>query len=467
MQNQVNLTFRYYHFLRNASKDLLDPGKISLLASATSNSGRGHINLQGPVRAALDFPALSELQHIEQMQKIHSTYAGAISNLANSLLTGLTKITFAANLHPDSIVIRDRMMLKAMYDQIAKLDKNNDMILGMDWVGYLNREVKPALISLNARYPASGIDFATLVPVIESLNRHITELNLVKFTVDCWAARLEVENFKKLVAVVYANWLDIATRLDQLDKAETYKYFLQAIADIGQLYGDVPTQNILNYINNNLVNHFIIDNDHNQVQLDVESLVSEFYNKFGDSNKTRGSLYLSVGANQAVSSNNGFVVKNDERTKIYNVTYVGEKIGFKLKFADRQRKWLESDFSSFSLNYYEENRAKSRLRSREKRYERFYSKPILTNVYALLFGSGLLYQVNFLNSEDAFKKPIVGLALGCSFYNDLDLNLSYTAVTDRRIFNNSGFFNLSFEVKFTEYLTRLSKKRRESKITSN
>ena len=72
----------------------------------------------------------------------------------------------------------------------------------------------------------------------------------------------------------------------------------------------------------------------------------------------------------------------------------------------------------------------------------------------LAYGSGLLYQIDFLNSEDeVFTKPTFGIGLGVGFFNGLDFNVSYAKNFgfDGDYFEN-GFLNIGFDIKIVEYI---------------
>jgi len=84
-------------------------------------------------------------------------------------------------------------------------------------------------------------------------------------------------------------------------------------------------------------------------------------------------------------------------------------------------------------------------------------KPIVNDWFLYAYGSGLLYQIEALKSTNNFKSAIYGLGTGLTFFNGLDLGVSY-AVPFNNSFNN-GFLNLAFDIKIVEYLGTLRKKK--------
>ena len=96
----------------------------------------------------------------------------------------------------------------------------------------------------------------------------------------------------------------------------------------------------------------------------------------------------------------------------------------------------------------------------------FRSKePLISDIYFLAYGSGLLYKVADLATEDEFTDPIVGLGIGVAVFNSLDLNLTYNAPlrSENDFFDNvnrDSIIALSFDIKITDYLAAIGKKRK-------
>ena len=88
---------------------------------------------------------------------------------------------------------------------------------------------------------------------------------------------------------------------------------------------------------------------------------------------------------------------------------------------------------------------------------------MVSDVYALVYGSGLLYQLLDLRTSNNFDDPIMGLGLGVSFFNALDFNIGYNwplkddgGLFDK--FSSEALWTISFDVRISEYLARLTKK---------
>ena len=68
--------------------------------------------------------------------------------------------------------------------------------------------------------------------------------------------------------------------------------------------------------------------------------------------------------------------------------------------------------------------------------------PLIGDLFTFAYLSGLLYQVDFLNSEDkGFTSPLYGFGFGLSLFNGLDVSASY-AIPTSNAFDN-GMFNFT------------------------
>ena len=86
--------------------------------------------------------------------------------------------------------------------------------------------------------------------------------------------------------------------------------------------------------------------------------------------------------------------------------------------------------------------------------------PTLSDIHVIGYGSGLLYQVNWLNSEETFRSPLLGASIGASFFNGLDMHFGYAAQSNTRFFMD-GHWNFSVDVRISDYLSELNKRRKQ------
>ncbi|NJO89775.1 MAG: hypothetical protein HC831_13120 [Chloroflexia bacterium] len=116
------------------------------------------------------------------------------------------------------------------------------------------------------------------------------------------------------------------------------------------------------------------------------------------------------------------------------VNYASEKLGVQWKIIDFNKR------SSFNYS--------------NKGYDYKGYSPIINNWHLIGYISGLLYQVDFLNSSsEAFKTPLLGISTGITFFNGLDLNVGYAFPFEKSI--NKGLLTFSFDIKITEYLSKI------------
>jgi len=98
----------------------------------------------------------------------------------------------------------------------------------------------------------------------------------------------------------------------------------------------------------------------------------------------------------------------------------------------------------------------------KKSGRQFNGDPIISDLHVLMYGSGLLYNVTNMSSSRDFNHPIVGLSLGVSTYNHLDFNvgLAVPLASNRKFNSDDLMLNVGFDIRFSEYLTALNKKRK-------
>lgn len=248
----------------------------------------------------------------------------------------------------------------------------------------------------------------------------------------------------------------LASKLYDFDKAKTYADYLNGLASLGNLFPNDDIKNSVNTIVSFLKNYAEVtegtgDNDGRKViNFDVESFLASMqdirYDKFRPLQ-----FQFDVGANNAHFINEGLLIGDTET--LSNYTYVGEKIGIKLKLYDWE--YLRGFNKGETFRYY------------GKDYTRLQpsKNPVVSNIHLLLFGSGILYNLANTGTTKNFNRPIYGGGMGITFFNNLDLNLSIgRTIKSRQNDNNSTFINLGFDIRFSEYLQELQKKRQETRL---
>jgi hypothetical protein len=194
----------------------------------------------------------------------------------------------------------------------------------------------------------------------------------------------------------------------------------------------------------------------------VEDIITRIYDRYANRQSSIFSLYFSIGVNQSITSNFTYQSLLPDSTgfdidTLKSVAFVSEKIGFKVKIVDF--KWRRS----FSVG----ETYQTRLFKKDRTVRKFMSnKPLVSDIYFVTYASGLLYKVANLTTEEEFNDPIAGVGLGVSFFNSLDLNLGYNwpLQSDNDFFDSfkkNGLLTIGFDIKITEYLSALGKKRQK------
>lgn len=184
-------------------------------------------------------------------------------------------------------------------------------------------------------------------------------------------------------------------------------------------------------------------------KLDVEAIIlgleDEFYNsKITGLKKHKIGVqpFFGIGINYGVFTNGNNVILNEANTEsIYQIAYVSEKFGFKFLFAD-----FEYTRSHKPLEWFQ-------YRGTYRRWRGPVKDPLINNVYGMIYASGIIYNVVDLKSEDNFDFAMLGTGLGITFFNDLELNISYSIplIKDENPFDN-GMINLGFDIPIFEYI---------------
>lgn len=328
---------------------------------------------------------------------------------------------------------------------------------------YLENTVHPLLVKLVS---TAGLD-AEYVELANQFDQLITYQLLREFQTNL-SQSTELTHLLNIKIADFGELLDFITRLDQLDKVETYEFVLKTIQNTGELFQDKKLTLYLTTITDNLEKYTIINVEENKVEVSVEDIISRLYDRYSDRQSTMLSLYFSVGVNQAFGSKYRFPVStllpdssgfDVDTASLNSLTYVSEKIGFKLKLWDFKKR-----------NAYEIGETTERwgLFGKEKEVDKFRSRePFVSDLYFIGYGSGILYKVANLTTDSEFTDPIWGIGLGVAFFNSLDLNVSYSKPfrSDNDFFSDAKgdhLFTVGFDVKITEYIQAVGKKRKKA-----
>ena len=126
---------------------------------------------------------------------------------------------------------------------------------------------------------------------------------------------------------------------------------------------------------------------------------------------------------------------------ISSVGFASEKLGVKF----RLRKF--DDFVGF------DNVVKNDLNLNKK-------NPFVNEIYAIAYGSGLLYSLADTTTKKNFDYPHVGFGAGLRFFNSLDFNISMgIPFIDGKPFSlHDRFLSIGLDIPLSEYLEKIAKK---------
>jgi hypothetical protein len=248
----------------------------------------------------------------------------------------------------------------------------------------------------------------------------------------------------------------LVSRLYEFNKATTFSEYIKLVNDIEEVFPDEKVKDALSKINSFVKDYAVIKtNEKGKEVLDFN--VESFLVKLENMKKYRYRQFeflFTVGASSGFFTKE-LVMKGDT---LNSFSFVSEKIGVKFKIKDFDWK-TRNPGEVYTVRGYQYTK-----RTAPK-------EPIVSDIHALLYGSGLLYNILNTGNSSVFKAPLVGTGLGLTFVNALDLNLTAAVpIFSDRSFSSSfdyPLLSLNFDIRFTEYLNRLQKKRDANRNQKN
>lgn len=189
--------------------------------------------------------------------------------------------------------------------------------------------------------------------------------------------------------------------------------------------------------------------------IDIESIILSFEYEFMDKGIT--SLkdfpfgikpFFIIGLNYGLLFGDHVTIPNKDETKaISQISYVSEKVGIKIMLSD------------FGYTHAQKPNEPFKYRGSYRSWKSPVNAPLINDVYLLLYGSGIIYNVVDLKSEDNFDFGLIGAGIGVTFFNDLELNVSYSVpIMDKKLSSINSFMNIGFDIPIFEYLRESKKK---------
>ncbi len=257
----------------------------------------------------------------------------------------------------------------------------------------------------------------------------------------------------------FSDFVELLTKLNDLDKASSYESILKIIQNAGALYSTSSNIKTFNSLVNNIEKYTIINAAENRIYIDVESIILAIYNRYANKSDSWIDFYFSIGLNKSISIGNDFKYLSTDSLKSFG--FAAEKIGLKIKLVNIKK-----------MRQFELGEKRPRLFGGHKMVNKVQSKvPIISDIHLITYGTGLLYNIVDSKTSFSFDEYMIATGLGISFYNGFDLNISFNYPLVNNISfqdvispNNSyQMLTFSFDVKIGEYLDALAQKANVSK----
>lgn len=424
IEEDINLIFNYSYLLSQLTEiDKSDPFVFLEELEFSAASKLGISNYQ-------EFFGKDLSIGDKFLEKLKDEYAEKAKSKLELLFEDLRDSLRSVDVGNNSKLIEEhyKEMLLKLYP-IASLNEEIGSSLDDKFYYSLKEELLPELVSANIITANAFEGILNSVDEISTVIRNRLQMDLY--------LKSSQTSILYDLPKIQATFIKLLNVINNLDKAESYDYIFKFLVDIGNLYDNKSAQKIFNSIANATDKYLVIDKEENKLDIDVESMLVHLFEEYGESSKSDFSMYFSVGYNytQPLSA-----IEVGDTNSESGLTYVSEKIGLKYAIVNWAKKRSYLDFKGKLTN--------EKLRKASR-------KPIVTDWHAIAFASGLLYSIDALNSENGFNSPLVGFGTGFTFFNGLDLNFNYAIPTQ----GGGSIFNVSFDIKITEYLSELGKKK--------
>jgi len=200
-----------------------------------------------------------------------------------------------------------------------------------------------------------------------------------------------------------------------------------------------------------IVDHVIFDSgleegSPNKFAIDVEGMILSFEDRFLGWNESpmKNSFFnlrpfFTIGLNYGYfgGPDTAFAVESSLGQR--QIAWAGEKVGLKWRLHD----WGYTRSREAHVPYKYKGRYITRfVRPRI---------PLVSNVYWMLYGSGVLYTIADLRSDSEFNQIIIGSGGGIQLFNKLEINLSYALRVDSKSLDQ-GFVNVGFDIPIFSYI---------------
>ncbi|MTE27542.1 hypothetical protein [Winogradskyella ouciana] len=378
---------------------------------------------------------LSNLYHnIQKLSKKEVLTIDDILYLENEVLERLVKAKIYITDSVDDRVLNNIITNIRAAIPVLKYLRRPDNV--MDIINVLNHEK----IGETSNIARAFLEFISNINKLDQSETFAEVLQLLDITHNyilssmsrykCYSGS-ELDNRKNIIRDSLKNinqpqWKDL-TKREQKRK-------INAVLDEDGKY--CKFKNIYEKLINSLEKYTIINKKDNIIEIDLLSLLNTFIDRYNNAQESgKNELYFTLGISQNVLLSE---YKSDASDKsLTSVGFASEKLGYKFKlktYTDR----VPKNFATSSINSYD----------KEHRVN-----PFVNQIYGLVYGSGLLYNIANLTTDDNFNYPHIGFGIGMRFYNALDVNFiaGLPFIEDEPI-GEHIFLGLGFDIPIGEYL---------------
>lgn len=251
---------------------------------------------------------------------------------------------------------------------------------------------------------------------------------------------------------------NLLSRLYEFDKGSTYIEYFNLISEISNFleqssdFNNPDVKEKLSYFNTFVKDYVVVSEDSSGREF-IDFNVESFLGQLSDMPKNKPSRFnflFDVGISTGFFVNRPFQLEDGQ--SIENLSFVAEKIGVKWKI--------------YYPGFWKPRSPGETYRMRSANWVKtgVPKEPIVNNVFVSLYGSGLLYNIFDVSTENEFDSPFLGTALGIGFFNNLDVSVSAAVpVISNQPFKNSleyPMLSINFDFRFNEYIQRLGEKRK-------
>lgn len=391
------------------------------------------------------------------------TFRSNDSNLEATIINRIGENYIQANFIPsinliDSIIINSKDLTNTQFKYLTEIRnyiKKADIFLSKNPSGDTYGSISDIIYTLEKEFIPNlseiGVNNEKTIELISNLIEQSENLSSkLKDSIDIQELFNNKENNKELFL-----FIKLLANLYEFDKSATYIDYINYSFKITEsfLKGEYVSTKVAESIDyfSSFVNDYVIisTKEEEVIEFKVESFLAKL-SRMKMNQASRFRLVFDVGASVG-KFNSDFTI---ETSPVSNLSFIGEKIGVKYIISDKQfwkKKNPGDTYQYFGKEYVKLSPP---------------SEPIISNYYAILYGTGILYNLFNTSTQNSFDSPFIGTGLGIGFFNNLDL--SFTAAipiqSNKSIRDSFKYtlWSINFDIRFNEYFQRLGEKRKAS-----